>query len=55
VKSGDVLAIFGAGAYGMTMSSTYNSRPRAAEVLVNGGKVRRIRKRESYRDLVRGE
>lgn len=55
VKSGDLLAIFGAGAYGMAMSSTYNSRPRAAEVLVNGGKMQRIRKRESYRDLIRGE
>ena len=55
VKSGDLVAIFGAGAYGMAMSSTYNSRPRAAEVLVNGGKAQRIRKRESYRDLVRGE
>jgi diaminopimelate decarboxylase len=55
VKSGDLLAIFGAGAYGMAMSSTYNSRPRAAEVLVHGGKAERIRKRESYRDLIRGE
>jgi diaminopimelate decarboxylase len=55
VKSGDLVAIFGAGAYGMAMSSTYNSRPRAAEVLVNSGKTQRIRKRESYRDLVRGE
>jgi diaminopimelate decarboxylase len=55
VKSGDLLAIFGAGAYGMTMSSTYNSRPRAAEVLVSGRRTQQIRKRESYRDLVRGE
>jgi len=55
MKSGDLLAIFGAGAYGMAMSSTYNSRPRAAEVLVNGGKTQQIRKRESYRDLIRGE
>jgi diaminopimelate decarboxylase len=55
VKSGDLIAVFSAGAYGMAMSSTYNSRPRAAEVLVNGGKTQRIRKRESYRDLVRGE
>ena len=55
VKSGDLLAIFGAGAYGMAMSSTYNARPRAAEVLVNRGRTQRIRKRESYRDLIRGE
>jgi diaminopimelate decarboxylase len=55
VKSGDLLAIFGAGAYGMAMSSTYNSRRRPAEALVNGRKTQRIRKRESYRDLIRGE
>jgi diaminopimelate decarboxylase len=55
LKSGDLIAIFGAGAYGMAMSSTYNSRPRAAEVLVHDAKTQRIRKRESYRDLIRGE
>jgi diaminopimelate decarboxylase len=55
MKSGDLIAIFGAGAYGMAMSSTYNSRPRAAEVLVRRAKAQRIRKRESYRNLIRGE
>jgi diaminopimelate decarboxylase len=55
VSSGELLAVFSAGAYGMSMSSNYNSRPRPAETLVAGGKARLIRKRESYRDLVRGE
>jgi diaminopimelate decarboxylase len=53
--SGDLLAILSAGAYGFTMASTYNSRPRPAEVLIEGGSVRVIRRRESYEDLVRGE
>ncbi|HHT9144363.1 MAG TPA: diaminopimelate decarboxylase, partial [Candidatus Wunengus sp. YC61] len=48
-------AIFSAGAYGFTMSSSYNSRPRACEVLVDGDQFRIIRKRETYEDLVRGE
>lgn len=52
---GDLLAIFSAGAYGMAMSSNYNGRPRAAEVLVEGGSFRVIRRRETYEDLVRGE
>ena len=55
VKEGDLLAIFSAGAYGFTMSSSYNSRPRPCEVLVDGGKFSIIRKRETYEDLVRGE
>ena len=55
VKEGDLLAIFSAGAYGFTMSSSYNSRPRACEVLVDGGQFSVIRKRETYEDLVRGE
>lgn len=54
-KAGDVLVILGAGAYGFSMSSNYNSRPRAAEVLVRGRRFEVIRRRESYRDLVRGE
>jgi len=45
----------GAGAYGFSMSSNYNSRPRVAEVLVNGSRVKLIRRREAYRDLVRTE
>jgi len=52
VRSGELLAIFSAGAYGFTMSSQYNSRPRAAEVLVNGTGVMPARKRETYSDLV---
>jgi diaminopimelate decarboxylase len=52
VKRGDILAIFTAGAYGFTMSSNYNARGRAAEVLVDGSKFKVIRKRETYKDLV---
>jgi diaminopimelate decarboxylase len=44
-----------AGAYGFTMASNYNSRPRPAEVLVNGSEVHIIRRREDYDDLIRGE
>jgi diaminopimelate decarboxylase len=55
VRRGDLLATFSAGAYGMAMSSNYNSRPRAAEVLVEGGTHRLIRRRETYDDLVRAE
>jgi diaminopimelate decarboxylase len=52
---GDLVAVMSAGAYGFTMSSNYNSRPRAAEVMVKGGRSYVIRRRESYADLVRGE
>ena len=55
VNEGDLMAIFSAGAYGFTMSSSYNSRPRPCEVLVDCGQFRIIRKRETYEDLVRGE
>jgi len=51
----DVLAVMGAGAYGFSMSSNYNSRPRVPELLVDGASVTVIRARESYEDLVRGE
>ncbi|WP_018291412.1 diaminopimelate decarboxylase [Verrucomicrobium sp. 3C] len=54
-EPGDLLAIFSAGAYGFSMASQYNSRPRPAEVLVEGANHRLIRRRESYEDLVRGE
>ncbi len=54
-EPGALLAISGAGAYGFTMSSTYNSRPRAAEVLVDGEQWTTIRARESLEDLMRGE
>jgi diaminopimelate decarboxylase len=55
VKRGDLLATFSAGAYGMAMSSNYNSRLRAAEVLVDHASARLIRRRETYEDLVRCE
>jgi diaminopimelate decarboxylase len=48
---GDLLAVFSAGAYGMSMASNYNSRARAAEVLVTGGTHRLIRRRETFADL----
>ncbi len=54
-EEGDLLAVMSAGAYGFSMSSNYNARPRVAEVMVINGKYYIIRKRESYRDLVRGE
>ncbi len=54
-KSADLLAVMSAGAYGFTMSSNYNSRPRVAEVLVDGDKVHIIRKRETLEMLIAGE
>jgi len=55
VKEGDYVAVLGAGGYGFSMSSNYNSRPRAAEVLVKNNKVHLIRKRQTYKDLIAGE
>jgi len=55
LESGDVLAVMSAGAYGFVMSSNYNSRPRAAEVMVSGDAYHVIRKREEYKDLLHGE
>jgi diaminopimelate decarboxylase len=55
VERGDLLAVFSAGAYGMSMSSNYNGRPRAAEVLVDGTHHHLIRRRETYEDLIRQE
>jgi diaminopimelate decarboxylase len=55
VASGDLLVLWGAGAYGFVEASNYNSRPRPAEVLITGRRVRVIRRRESRADLVRGE
>ncbi len=55
VKEGDLVAILDAGAYGMALSSNYNTRPRAAEVLVEGKKARLIRRRETIRDLIQPE
>lgn len=55
VKAGEYLAVMSAGAYGFSMSSNYNSRPMAAEVLVDGNTWRIIRKRQTWEDLVAGE
>ncbi len=54
-RPGDLVAIMSAGAYGFVMASNYNSRPRAAEILVNGADAHVIRERESFEDLIRGE
>jgi diaminopimelate decarboxylase len=51
-QRGDLLAVFTAGAYSFAMSSNYNNRPRAAEVLVDGANYKVIRKRETLEDLV---
>ncbi len=55
IVAGDLLVMRSAGAYGFVMASQYNSRPRPAEVLVNGDRYDVVRRRESYEDLVRGE
>ncbi|WP_353685356.1 diaminopimelate decarboxylase [Thermodesulfovibrio sp. 3462-1] len=55
VSPGQYLAVMSAGAYGFSMSSNYNSRPRAAEVLVKGEQYALIRKRETYKDLIKNE
>lgn len=55
VKPGEFLSVMSAGAYGFSMSSNYNSRPKAAEVLVKGKEHSLVRRRETYNDLLRGE
>ncbi len=55
LEQGDLLAVFSAGAYGMSMASNYNSRPRAAEVLVDGETAMLARRRETLQDLVQAE
>jgi len=55
LDEGDVLAIESAGAYGFVMAGNYNSRPRAAEVMVDGDKYYVVRQRETFADLIRGE
>ncbi len=55
VFPGDLLAVCTAGAYGFVQASNYNARPRPAEVLIENGSWRVIRKRESFEDLIRGE
>jgi len=55
LAQGDLLVVRSAGAYGFTMSSNYNSRPRAAEVMVDGEQVHGVRRRETIDDLMSGE
>jgi diaminopimelate decarboxylase len=55
VEEGDFVAILDAGAYGMVLASNYNTRPRAAEVLVSGKSVKLIRRREKVRELYAAE
>ena len=55
LEQDDLLAIYGAGAYGFSMSSNYNSRPRACEVMVDRGRVFKIRPRETVENLMMGE
>jgi diaminopimelate decarboxylase len=52
---GDLLAVMSAGAYGFTMSSTYNARPRPAEVMVDGARYSVVTQRQSYEDLLSGQ
>jgi diaminopimelate decarboxylase len=54
-ERGDLMAVMSAGAYGFSMASNYNSRPRIAEVLVKDKKFHVIRRREEYADLVKAE
>jgi diaminopimelate decarboxylase len=55
LHEGDILAIESAGAYGFVMAGNYNSRPRPAEVMVDGDKYYVVRQREMLADLIRGE
>jgi diaminopimelate decarboxylase len=55
LQARDLIAVMSAGAYGFTMASNYNSRPKVAEVMVNGDQFFIVRERECYDDLVRGE
>lgn len=55
ISEGDLLCMFSSGAYGFTMSSNYNSRTRAAELMVDGDQCHVVRQRETLEDLVRGE
>lgn len=55
LRAGDLVAVLSAGAYGFSMASNYNSRPRPAEIMVDGRRARVVRRRESRADLIRGE
>jgi diaminopimelate decarboxylase len=54
-RQGDLMAFMSAGAYGFAMSSSYNSRPRVAEVMVKGDRFEVVREREKVEELIRGE
>jgi diaminopimelate decarboxylase len=55
LEPGDLVALMSSGAYGFSMASNYNSRPRPPEVLVKGKRYSVIRTRETFEDLMRGE
>jgi len=55
IEEGDLLAVLNAGAYGFSMSSQYNARPRAAEIMVKHGKFKLVREREQAEDLMCGQ
>lgn len=55
LEPGELIAVMSAGAYGFSMSTNYNSRPRVAEVLIRDDEIHVVRKRESYEDLIKGE
>ncbi|MDP1705457.1 MAG: diaminopimelate decarboxylase, partial [Sulfurimicrobium sp.] len=55
LNEGDLLAIMSAGAYGMSMSSNYNTRPRAAEIMADGARVHLVREREQIAQLFASE
>ena len=55
IEEGDLLALLSAGAYGMSMASNYNSRPRAAEVLIDGNEIHLVRERETQNGMIAGE
>jgi diaminopimelate decarboxylase len=55
IEQGDLLAVMSAGAYGMSMSSNYNTRPRAAEIMVDGANIHLVRERETIADLIAAE
>ncbi|HJW28328.1 MAG TPA: hypothetical protein VJ508_03660, partial [Saprospiraceae bacterium] len=55
IEAGDLLAVRSAGAYGFAMSSNYNARPRAAEIMVDGDRFHLVRRRETVAELYAGE
>jgi diaminopimelate decarboxylase len=55
LAEGDLVAVLDTGAYGLALASNYNSRPKPAEVLVDGSKAKVIRRRETYKDLMAPE